>query len=285
MPPRDMLLAVIVAIAWGSNFTAMKLGLEDLPPFLFVALRFTVLIPLIAVLPKPAGWGAILAVGGFINLGQFAFLFSAMQADVTAGLASLLIQSQAPITILLAALIFNERVGWVQAVGIGMAMVGMAILGLASGGNVTPVGLVLVLCGAVSWACGNVVLRRLPGVNMTALFVWASVVPPIPMFALSLMWEGTAPFATIAAMRVQAWLSVAYVAGISTLLGFSLWGALLARHRAADVTPFALLIPVFGIGVAAVMLGETITGGEALVTLIILAGLLLAVMGPRWWRV
>jgi O-acetylserine/cysteine efflux transporter len=138
-----------------------------------------------------------------------------------------------------------------------------------------------VLTGALSWSCGNLVLRRLPGVNMTALFIWASLVPPLPMLALSLATEGPAPFATIAALSLQGWLAVAYVAFISTVLGFSIWGALLSRHPAATITPFALLIPVVGLSVAALVLGETVTRGEAVAGMVVLAGLALAVLGGR----
>jgi O-acetylserine/cysteine efflux transporter len=104
-----------------------------------VGLRFAILIPLIACFPRPAGkLAAILAIGTFINTGQFAFLFSAMEADVTAGLASLILQSQAPITIILAALVFGERVRLLQGAGIALACGGLALFGIAGGGNVTP---------------------------------------------------------------------------------------------------------------------------------------------------
>lgn len=282
LPARDVWLAMFVVLAWGSNFTAMKIALEELPPLLFVGLRFALLVPLVAFLPRPAPWRAVLAIGLLINCGQFGFLFTAMKADVTAGLASLILQSQAPMTILLAAIVFGERVGPVQAAGIALAVLGLALFGVASGGNVTPLGLGLVLCGALSWACGNLVLRRMQGVDTLALFVWASLVPPLPMLGLSLALEGANPWTPIATLSLAGWLSVLYVAFISTVLGFSVWGALLARHPAAAVTPFALLIPVVGIAVAAVLLGERVTGGEALAALVIMAGLALAVLGPRW---
>jgi O-acetylserine/cysteine efflux transporter len=272
---------LLVVIAWGSNFTAMKLALEEMPALLFVGLRFAILVPFLFLFPRPASWAAILAIGILINTGQFAFLFSAMEADVSAGLASLIIQSQAPLTILLAALVFGERVRPMQAAGIALACAGLAMFGIAGGGNVTTLGLLLVLTGALSWACGNLVLRRLPGVNMTALFIWASLVPPLPMLGLSYAIEGPAPFATIAAASAEAWLAVVYVAVASTVLGYSLWGTLLSRHPAAAITPFALLIPVVGISVAALVLGETVTRGEALAALVVLAGLALSILGQR----
>ncbi len=285
MNGRDLILVMIVVVAWGSNFTAMKLALEELPPFLFVGLRFLILLPLLVVLPRPPiPWWKIIAVGALINMGQFAFLFAAMRADATAGLASLLLQSQAPMTILLSALVLGERVRGVQLLGIGLAVAGLAIFGLGAGGNLTRLGLGLILCGALCWAGGNMVLKGLPGVAMLPLFIWASLVPPIPMAALSLAVETPDPIGTIAALSLQGWASVIYVALISTVLGYSLWGALLARHKAADVTPFALLIPVVGIATSAAILGERLTAIEILGALVIMAGLALSVLGPRLQR-
>ncbi len=284
MPPRDLALVMLVVLAWGTNFTAMKLALDELPPLLFVGLRFAILVPFMVFFPRPASWRAIIAVGVLINAGQFGFLFSAMAADVTAGLASLILQSQAPLTIVLAAIFYGERVSPIQIAGIVLACLGLAGFGVAGGGNVTALGLVLVLCGALSWACGNLVFRRLPGVDFPALFIWASLVPPLPMLALSMAFEGPAPVQTIAAMGLAGWGSVIYVAIISTIIGYSIWGALLSRHQAAMVTPFALLIPVVGIATAWIVLGEEVSPFEAASGAVILAGIALAVLGPRWAR-
>lgn len=282
MPPRDLALIGLVILAWGSNFTAMKLALEELPPFLFVGLRFAILLPLLPVLKRPdVAWWKIIAVGGLINMGQFAFLFAALAADATAGLASLLIQTQVPLTILLSVLVFGERLRPMQAAGLLVAMAGLGIFALSAGGNVTPAGLGLIVMAALCWAFGNLVLRRVGPVNMMALFIWACLVPPLPMLALSVAVEGPAPFATLAAMSLQAWLSVIYVALASTVLGYSLWGALLARHPAATVTPFALLIPVVGLGVSGLVLGERPSPADWAGGAVILAGLAMIQIRPR----
>ena len=282
MPPRDLLLISLVILAWGSNFTAMKLALEEVPPFLFVALRFAILLPLLMVLKRPAiGWGRIIAVGALINMAQFAFLFAALRADASAGLASLLIQMQAPMTILLSFLVFGERVRRLQTVGLIVALAGLGVFATTAGGAVTGLGLALILAGALSWALGNLVLKRVGPVNTLALFIWASLIPPLPMLGLSVLYETPAPLGTIAAMSAQGWMAVIYVALASTVLGYSIWGALLARHPAASVTPFALLIPVVGVAVAAAILGETLTPRDLLGGAIILAGLALTQVSPR----
>ena len=282
MPLRDLILIGLVVLAWGSNFTAMKLALEEIPPFLFVGLRFAILLPLLAVLKRPrVPWWKIIAVGALINMGQFAFLFAALAADASAGLASLLIQTQVPLTILLSFLVFGERIRPLQVAGLLVAVAGLGVFALSAGGSVSLTGLGLILAGALCWALGNLVLRRMGPVNTLALFVWASLVPPLPMLALSMTIESPTPFATLAAMSAQGWLAVFYVAIASTVLGYSLWGALLARHPASAVTPFALLIPVVGLSVAWVMLGERPAVADWIGAAVILAGLAMIQTRPR----
>ena len=81
---RDSLLATLVATIWGFNFVVIDWGMADVPPLLFVAIRFTaVVLPAIFFIPRPdAPWRSILAVGVFMSLGQFAFLYVAMSAGM-----------------------------------------------------------------------------------------------------------------------------------------------------------------------------------------------------------
>ncbi|MEM9757269.1 MAG: EamA family transporter [Pseudomonadota bacterium] len=282
LPPRDLALIGVVVVAWGTNFVAMTLALGAFPPFLLVALRTLVLLPLLAIVPRPkAPWWAILAIGAFIHAGQFGFLFAALVADVSPGLASLILQVQAPLTIVLSVAVFGERVRPAQAIGIAVAALGLFIVGASGGGNVTPVGLALVLIGAASWACGNLVLKTLSGAPMLPIFLWAGLVPPVPMLMLSAALETPDPLTAVLGAGPLAWAALAYVAVISIVLGFSLWGALIARHTAAAVTPFALLIPVVGMASAALVLGDLPSPGEAAGALVVFAGLALAVLAPR----
>lgn len=282
MPARDLGLIAIVVLAWGSNFTAMELALRHVPPFLLVGIRFAILLPLLVFLRRPpVAWWQILAIGALINMGQFGFLFSALRADATAGLASLLIQTQAPLTIALSYLVYGERITLRQMAGLAVALSGLVVFAAFSGGNVTVLGLSLIVAGAFCWSLGNLVLKQVGKVNTLSLFVWASLVPPLPMLMLSSAVEGPDPLATIAAIPPEGWLAVVYVALASTLLGYSLWGALLSRHPAARVTPFALLVPVAGLTVSGLILGERPLPMEWAGGAIILAGLALTQSGRR----
>src|SRR3989338_527551 len=111
MQPKDLLLALVVIIVWGMNFVVIKIGLDNMPPMLLGALRFLLAaFPAILFIRRPQiplRW--LLAYGLTISLGQFAFLFYAMSVGMPAGLASLVLQSQAFFTLLFAALFLDER--------------------------------------------------------------------------------------------------------------------------------------------------------------------------------
>jgi O-acetylserine/cysteine efflux transporter len=90
MRGRDVVIAVAVVIIWGVNFVAIDVGLGDLPPLFFVALRFLLTaIPAVFLVPRPGvGWRAVLALGLLMCVGQFGLLFVAMSSGMPAGLAA-----------------------------------------------------------------------------------------------------------------------------------------------------------------------------------------------------
>jgi len=139
MTLKDLLLALVVIIAWGLNFVVIKVGLQDIPPLLLGALRFLLVVfPAIFLIRRPqVPWRWLLAYGLTISLGQFAFLFSAMAVGMPAGLASLVLQAQAFFTLLFAGLFLGERLRRVTLFGLLVAAAGLALIGLQGGGDMT----------------------------------------------------------------------------------------------------------------------------------------------------
>lgn len=198
MSPKDLLLALVVVIAWGVNFVVIKVGLHGMPPMLLGALRFTLAaFPAVFFVRRPQlplRW--LLAYGLTISFGQFAFLFSAMYVGMPAGLASLVLQAQAFFTLGLASVFLHERFRVQNLVGLVAAAAGLALIGLQGGHTMTAAGFLLTLCAAASWALGNIVTKRLAKVDLVGLVVWASLIPPLPFFALSYVFEGPQRIAT-----------------------------------------------------------------------------------------
>ena len=189
MSRRDSLLAALVATIWGFNFVVIDWGMDGVPPLVFVAVRFAaVVLPAIFLVRAPsAPWRTVAAVGVFMSLGQFGFLYVAMDAGLTPGLAALVLQAQVIFTIVIAAGVLRERPTQAQIVGVAVGSLGLVVVALGRGGNVTGVALALCLLAALSWGIGNVVSRSAGVVGGLSMTVWSAVVVPVPVLALSLL--------------------------------------------------------------------------------------------------
>src|SRR4051794_39145335 len=131
MPRRHVLLALAVAVVWGVNFVVIHVGLDSFPPLAFASLRFAVLaLPGLLLIRRGPGvpWRWVLAIGTFLSAGQFGLLFSAMDAGLPAGLASLVLQLQVMFTIVLAVGLLGERPRPVQLAGVAVALAGMGVI-------------------------------------------------------------------------------------------------------------------------------------------------------------
>jgi O-acetylserine/cysteine efflux transporter len=284
LSPKDLLLALVVVIAWGVNFVVIKVGLHDMPPMLLGALRFTLAaFPAVFFVRRPQlplRW--LLAYGLTISFGQFAFLFSAMYVGMPAGLASLVLQAQAFFTLGLASVFLHERFRLQNVVGLLAATAGLALIGLQGGHSMTTAGFVLTLCAAGSWALGNIVTKRLGKVDLVGLVVWASLIPPLPFFALSYAFEGPQRIAAaFSAINASSVFAVVYLAFVATLLGYSLWSRLISRYPASQVAPFSLLVPIIGLASASLLLGEQLGAAQLAGAAFVMMGLVINVSG-RW---
>ena len=282
MSPRDLLLALVVVVAWGVNFVVIKVGLHGVPPMLLGALRFTfAAVPAVFFVKRPnLSWRWLFAYGATISFGQFAFLFSAMYVGMPAGLASLVLQAQAFFTLMFAALFLHERFRLPNVAGLLIAAGGLAVIGLQGGREMTVAGFALTLCAACMWALGNIVTKKVGNVDLVGLVVWGSLIPPLPFFAASYLFEGPQRMvAALSGISAVSIFAVVYLAFIATLLGYGLWSRLLSRHPASQVAPFSLLVPIVGLASAWLFLDEQLNAVEIAGALLVMAGLAVNVFG------
>ena len=285
LPPLHLLLALAVTAVWGSNFVIIKFALVHLPPLTLALLRFALAwFPMALFVPRPAvPWRNLAAYGVLIGAGQFGLLFTAMRADITPGLASLVVQAQAFFTIGLAVWLGGEQVARYQIGALLLASAGIALIALHTDASATPLGIVLVLGAAASWAGGNMVARAAGTVNMLGYVVWSSLfaLPPLLVFALAL--EGwPAMRAGIAAADATTWAAVVWQAVGNAMFGYGVWGWLLARHPASSIAPLSMLVPVFGLAASAMVLGEPLQPWKLAAFALVMAGLALGVLWPRF---
>ena len=289
MTARDRSLALFVVLLWGINFIAIDFGLQHFPPMFFAALRFVVIaVPTVLFVPFPdVRWKWLVGYGlGFGTL-QFAFLFLALDNGMPTGLASLVLQASAPFTVVLGALLLRERIHPLQAVGIVVAVLGMAAIGWNRAQSAALLPVVLTLLGALGWAFGNLCSRKANPSNPLHLALWMSIVPPVPMFALSVVTEGPAAgFQAVgtAFASAQGWLALAglaYIVLLATVVGSGIWSALMARNPASSVAPFTLLVPVVGFTAAWLVLGEQPDPFELAAGAVVVFGVLLGSIRRR----
>lgn len=280
--------ALLVTALWGFNFVVISVGVREVPPLLLACLRFIVAaVPAVFFVRRPKVDGRLLVTYGlFLGVGEFGLLFLAIRWGAPAGLSSIILQSQAFFTALLAVAFFGENFRWHHALGLVVSGAGLVLMGWArtpKGGPTMPLSaLVLLLLAALMWAAANLLTKKMGRVDALGLMVWSSLVPPLPLFALSWGFDGGP--AVLAALRHLGWLSlgsIAYLAYLSTLVGYGLWTWLIVKKGASAVAPFSLLVPVFGISSAWLVLGETLTPSHLAAAGLILAGLAVHVFGGR----
>ena len=284
MPYSHLLLALSVVFVWGTNFVVIRWGLDGLPPFLFATLRFTFsALPWLIFIRRPAvPWHKLAIFGVLLGVGQFALLFWAMRADISPGLASLVIQVQVFFTIGISLFALGERVRGYQLVGLLLAVAGLGVIATHLDATLTMKGLALILAAAFFWACANMVVKSLGRVDMLGFMVWSSVFAVPPLFALSWALEGPSLIgASVLQASAGVWACVLWQAVGNTLFGYGVWNWLLARHPAATITPVALLIPVFGMSASALSLGEPLPAWKLGAGALVLCGLAVIVLWPR----
>lgn len=287
MTPRHFWLALAVVAVWGTNFVVIKGALEALPPLLLATLRFGLAFaPAALFVKRPAvSWRLLATYGVLIGAGQFGLLFIAMRADITPGLASLVIQVQVFFTIGLAMLVAGERLRGHQGLALALSALGLALIAAHLDADTTPLGLALVLLAALAWAAGNLVGRRAGRVDMLGFMVWSSLFAVPPLALMSLWLEGPQAIAQgLNAADASVWAAVLWQSLANVLFGYAAWAWLLARHPAATVAPVALLVPVFGIAASAWWLGESLPAWKLGAAALVIGGLALNVLWPRLMR-
>ncbi len=282
-----MLLGLMVAVIWGVNFVVIDEGLGEVPPLTFVALRFVVvLLPAVFLVPKPdLPWRDLALVGGFMSLGQFGLLYSALHVGIPAGIAAILLQAQVMLTVLIAAVTLSQRPTQVQTIGIAVGAVGLAVVCVGRSAATPLLGVLLTLAAALSWASGNVLVRRMTVSSGLSMTVWSAVVVPVPLLVLSLVLDGPAAVGHgLRHLTVGNLAATAYTAYLASLLGYGTWNGLLARHSAAAVVPFALLVPPVAMTTSWLVQNEAPNVAEAVGGLVLLVGVAVTALRPRGRR-
>jgi O-acetylserine/cysteine efflux transporter len=287
--PIHFVLIFFVVANWGFSFVVIHVGLQGVPPLLLAALRFALAaVPLIWLVKRPSvAWQWLAAYGICTGVIQFGVAFTAMSIGISAGLASLVIQMNAFFTVLLSSLFFAERLRWSGWLGLVLAFAGLGVIATTKDSSLTLLGLLLMLLAALGWACANIVVRhvsnQLPKPDLLAFAIHGNAYAPLPLLGLSLLFEGGArDWQALRHLSLLSGVSALYLAWVATVACFGAWAYLIGRYGAAQIAPFSLLVPVFGMLFSAWLLGESLTWVKVMAAVLVMSGLLIQVLGRFW---
>ena len=258
MSPRDILLVLLICVAWAGNFLTSAYALREIPPFLFTALRFVALgLPLLFWLkrPPPGQWPRLLAVCVCVGVLHFGLSFVALKLAGDLSSPAIVIQSYIPMTALLAWFALGEKFAWRTGLAIAVSFGGVLVLGFDPLVLDDPLALALMLLSALFLAIGTVLMKGLRGIDAYSMQGWTAAIAVLPLLAISMVLEpGAIP--ALATASWVAWVGVAYAAFVSSLLGHGLYYVLVQKHPVAQVTPWLLLVPVLAVGLGIAFWGD-----------------------------
>ncbi len=294
MRKKDLFLALLVVLIWGSTFTVIKLGLIGMPPMVLVALRFTVAaIPAVFLIKKPdIPWRYIVAYGLTAGLGQFACDIYSLYLGMPAGLASVIMQTHVFLTFIFAFIILKDKIDGKEILGLIIATIGIILLSLNVGlgeiVTVPPVSLFLQLLAAGFWAISSIVVKlaakaakkEKKKLDVFGLVVWSSLIPIIPFFIFGMLLDSPeVVYRAIIGLDLNYILIIIYLSYAATLFGFSIWGRLLRSYDAGKVALLSLLVPVSGLLIGWFVMGEVLSPVQIMGVITVILGLLVAYYG------
>ena len=260
MPLKDWLLALTVVTLWGLNFIAVKVAVQTVPPLLLTGIRFALVAVVLAPLFRPARpqMKGIVGIAVVLGVGHFGLMFVGL-AGMDAASAAIITQLGVPFSALLAWLAFGEKLGLGRAIGLLLAFAGVALLA-GEPGLISIVPMLILVAAMLAWAVSNVQVKRLGEINPLALNGWMALFAAPMLMALSALLEsGHADLPARLLTDWRPWAGLAFTVICSSLVAYTLWYGLLARHPMNRVVPVTLLGPVVGVAGGVLMLGETLT--------------------------
>lgn len=269
---RDLFLAILMICIWGSNYAVAKIGLMDVPPFLFMALRFmlTALILLPFVPRNTKEVGPIFVYAVIIGLIHFGGIFSALALS-DAALIIIVSQINVPISIMIAAFFLQEKVSLQQVFGIIVALGGVLIYTGEIDGNSSLAGLIYCLIGAMAWSVGTIWMKTRITVDPLPINFWMAVFATPLLFIAGLI-VGEQPWVIVERLTPMAIFSVFYQAVAIVIIGYGIWNYLIKKYDVSSIAPLTLLVPFSGLFFAWLLLGESLSVQEAFGGLLTIAG-------------
>ena len=272
---------VAVYVFWGMTYLAMRVAVEDIPPYLMAGTRFVLAGAMLYAIarrrrdeaPTSLNWRAAFVVGGFLLLGGNASVAWAEQR-VSSGLAALLI---GVMPIWMVSLNWlrggsRPRLNVIAGLLLGALGVGLLVLPQGGGDRVDLLGAVVLIVAAASWAWGSVISKSagLPKSPFmaTSMEMIAGGTLCIVVAVLTGELEGFSP-AQVSGQALLAWL---FLVIFGSLVAFTAFIWLLGVVSIAKVGTYAYVNPIVAVLLGWAILDEPVTLTTVFAAILILCG-------------
>jgi O-acetylserine/cysteine efflux transporter len=286
MRNRDLLVAVLVMVVWGLNFSVLKLGVGEADPLLVTALRFTfATLPAIFFVKRPdVKWVYLLSYGLVFPIGVWGMATWSIDAGLSAGMASVLLQLNVFIAIFLGFIFLKEPLSNAKLLGCLFAVAGLVLSLSVTDGTVNLNGVLFILIAALCWSIASIIIKKAATKEIFAFTVWSMIFAPVPLFILAFYRSGADHFID----TLQTWnsplaFSVFFQAYPVTLFGYWVWNRILSKYPLSTVAPITLLVPIFGLLGGAIFYQEQIGSIKIASCLLIIVGLMIGLIKPKIW--
>lgn len=258
--PLDIAVLLTMQIVWGGGLVASKIGVDEMPPLLFSALRYLLVSALLLPLLR---WHR----GQMRTIVLVAVLTGALNMALTnTGLSlardiaptAIAIQLVVPFATLLSVIFLGERLGAWRIGALIVSFSGVLLVGLDPTVARDGAALLLVVAGALSMACGVIFMRHVHGVPVYQMQSWLALVSWPPLLCASLLIDGS-PVGSVLGMSWQVIASLAWMVLLAALVGQAAHFWAVQRHDIGLIAPFMLLSPVLGAAGGALVLGDLVT--------------------------
>jgi len=284
MKRSDLLLGMIVMAVWGLNFSVIKLGVSEIDPLLLTALRFTlVALPAIFFVKRPAvSWWYLFAYGWVFAIGVWGMATWSIEAGLSAGMASVLLQMNVAFGLLLGYFLLKEALPVNKILGAALALSGLLISLSVSDGSVTQTGLILILCAALAWSIASLIIKKAQTQHIFAFSLWAMACAPVPLFVIVYLQSGVDVFYALPQqLNERVIFSVLFQAYPVTLLGYWIWNRLLVTYPLTTVAPLTLLVPIFGLLGGVLFYQEALGFYKLIASLCVISGVLIGLLNKQ----
>lgn len=276
MQGKHLLLVIGVMVIWGVNFSAIKLGVSQLDPFLIAAARFFLAtFPIIFFVSKPkVPVRYFIAYGLVFGTGIWGMAYCSIAFGLSSGMASVLLQLDVLTTIAVGALLYKEKITKQMWMGIVAALLGLALAIVYTNGNITLLGVIFIIVSAICWPLTGVIIRHSGTQSPFAFNIWGMLFAPVPLVLLSISINGLSGLVeTYHQWNNSAWFSVLFQAYPTTLFGYWIWNKMILTYPMSKLAPLTLLTTVFALLSGYVFFGETLSTVQWVSCSLFLAGI------------